>query len=57
MSMRGGKCSPPEKRILPFKGEDTTMPAQKKKTYRIKKAEALDKKTPEAADKPGGKRG
>lgn len=34
------------------------MPAQKnKKTYRIKKAEALDQKTPEAADKPGGKRG
>ena len=34
------------------------MPTQKnKKTYRIKKAEALDQKTPEAADKPGGKRG
>ncbi len=33
------------------------MPAPKdEKTYR-KKAEALDKKTPEAADKPGGKRG
>lgn len=35
------------------------MPAQKnKKTYR-KKTEALDnrEKTPEAADKPGGKRG
>ena len=35
------------------------MPAQKnKRTYRIEKTEALDnKKTPEAADKPGGKRG